>query len=692
VNPGPTPGASVEDVAESTEAKADAAVGAADQRASRSSATGFTTRLFLASVFVALLPVAVATTRAIRNGWIPTEDNAWWAIRSRDLFSLAHLPLIGSWSSVSLSVKTLGNHPGPLYFDLLAAPARLFEPGAGIALGVALVNALCIVGIAVFAHRRGGALVGTIAMAATAALCWAMGSELLFEPWGPHALLLPFLFFLVLVWSMTCGDLLALPLAAGVGSLVVQTHLSYILLVPLLGLWGIFGLAVALGHQRGRAPDAWAGRRRRALKYTAMGGAVLAVCWIQPLIEQFTSDGRGNITRLLDSARTSTETIGFGYGTRVVATVVSLPPWWFRPSMNDTFISGWVAPSLTLAIVSLGILAAVVAWCAWNARRRRDGVSTWALATAVVALAIGLVTAGRGPVTAFGKVTPHTFRWLWPLGAFLFFAIVASLGRQLARRSGTSAYSVVLVGMFALATMTVAALNLPFADQGRGPNSFEYAIPAARDLASHMGSLESKGPLLIDDLFHGAFADPYGGAVAAELQLRGIPFVTGDPALERNLGPARHYNGRNAKAALLLRTGDATLEAPPGSRQVARGEGLSAADQRELSRLKTRIAEYLAQGRLRLGPRGQAALERGALPNLAQVQGAGADLRTLFTSRELDVMIREHFLELDNVWSKRFERYADLQHQWDQQTVALFVAPLRTDRATNIASATATGA
>ena len=247
MNPGPTSGASVEDVAESTEAKADtAAVGAADRRPPPSPATGFTTRLFLASVVVALVPVVVATTRAIRNGWIPTEDNALWAIRSRDLFSLTHLPLIGSWSSVSLSVKTLVNHPGPLYFDVLAVPARLFEPGAGVAFGVALVNSLCIVGIAVFAHRRGGALLGTIAMAATATLCWTMGSELLFDPWGPHAVLLPFLFFLVLVWSMTCGDLPALPFAVGVGSLVMQTHLSYVLLVPLLGAWGIFGLTVAL--------------------------------------------------------------------------------------------------------------------------------------------------------------------------------------------------------------------------------------------------------------------------------------------------------------------------------------------------------------------------------------------------------------------------------------------------------------
>jgi hypothetical protein len=679
VSHGTTPGASVEDVAESTEANPGTAVGAADHRPPPSPATRFTSRLFLLSVVVALVPVAVATTRAIHNGWIPTEDNALWAIRSRDLFSLTHLPLIGSWSSVSLSVKTLVNHPGPLYFDVLAVPARLFEPGAGVAFGVALVNTLCIVGIAVFAHRRGGALLGTIAMATTAALCWAMGSELLFDPWGPHAVLLPFLFFLVLVWSMTCGDLLALPFAVGVGSLVVQTHLSYVLLVPLLGAWGILGLAVALGRERGQTPDAWSDRRRRALRYSAVGGVVLAVCWIQPLIEQFTSDGRGNITRLLDSARSPTDTIGFGFGTRVLATVVSLPPWWFRPSMNDAFVTGWHAPSLVSAVFSLAILAVVFAGCGWDSRRRQDRVSTWALATAAVAVAIGLLTAGRGPVTAFGKVTSHSFRWLWPLGAFVFLAVAVSLGRRLARRAMASA-AVALVGVFTLATVAVAALNLPFSDEGGGPNSFGYAIPAARDLASHMGSLEGQGPLLIDDLFHGAFADPYGGAAAAELQLRGIPFVTGDAALERHLGPARRFNGRNAKAALLLRTGDATLETPPGSRRVAQGEGLSAADQRELSRLKTQIAGYLVQGRLRLDGRGQAALERGSLPNLAQVQGSGADPRVLFTSRELDVMVRDHLLVLDDVWSKRFERYADLQHQWDQQTVALFVAPIPAGR------------
>jgi hypothetical protein len=147
--------------------------------------------------------------------------------------------------------------------------------------------------------------------------------------------------------------------------------------------------------------------------------------------------------------------------------------------------------------------------------------------------------------------------------------------------------------------------------------------------------------------------------------------------LVRQFGPTRRFNGHNAKAALLLRTGAATGEAPTGSRRVARGEGLSAGDQRELSRLEAQIGRYVEEGQLRLNPRGQAALDAGNLPNLAQVQGGGVDPRVLFDSRELDVMIQQHFLALDPPWTARFERYAELQRDHDRKTVALFVESLR---------------
>jgi len=41
-------------------------------------------------------------------------------------------------------------------------------------------------------------------------------------------------------------------------------------------------------------------------------------------------------------------------------------------------------------------------------------------------------------------------------------------------------------------------------------------------------------------------------------------------------------------------------------------------------------------------------------------------------------MIQHHDLLLDRAWSHRFQRYADLQHQWDRATVALFLAPIET--------------
>src|SRR5262249_815546 len=156
----------------------------------------------------------VATIRALHRGWIPVGDDALFQIRSRDVFG-HHVPLLGTWSSGSVSAHINLNHPGPLLFDLLAVPVQLFGGTAGVAVRGAPLDILAVVGVALFAHRRGGPLLGAVSMAAVAALAWAMGSELLFEPWPPHSLLIPFLLFLVLVWSIACGDLLAIPVAAG---------------------------------------------------------------------------------------------------------------------------------------------------------------------------------------------------------------------------------------------------------------------------------------------------------------------------------------------------------------------------------------------------------------------------------------------------------------------------------------------
>ena len=139
----------------------------------------------------------------------------------------------------------------------------------------------------------------------------------------------------------------ALPFAAGVGSLVVESHLSYVLLVPALGLVALVGLAVQLWADRRRDPDD-PDPPRKTWRYGAIAGVVLVACWIQPLIEQFTSDGDGNLTLLLRNARESrAPTGGYAFGVEAVVSVVALPPWWFRPSFSNTFKPGWDAPSLT---------------------------------------------------------------------------------------------------------------------------------------------------------------------------------------------------------------------------------------------------------------------------------------------------------------------------------------------------------
>jgi hypothetical protein len=632
-------------------------------------------RLFLASVAVAVLPITVATARAIRRGWLPVGDNALLAIRTRDVLT-EHHPLLGTWSSASRAEAIDFNNPGPLLYDVLALPARLFDGGAGVAVGVGIVNGLAVLGIAVVAHRRGGPLLATAAMAVTAALSWAMGSEVLFEPWQPHSMLLPFLCFLMLVWSLACGDVVVLPWAVGVGSVVLQTHLSYGYLVPALGAWGVLALILELRNRARRDPGSWPRLRRRAMGAAVIAGFVFAASWAQPLAEAFTSDGEGNLFRLRRGISGSAATVGYGRGARLIASVVSLPPWWFRPSFNETFgiFEGWQVPSAGAAAASLAVLAVALAWCVRDARRRRDGVSSRAVATGGVALLAGLVTAGRLPVSGF-PIAPHQFRWLWPVAAFTFFAVLATFARRIGRRAQRATR---LVGALAVATAVFALLNLPTSNQsgqGGGPNAYRWAIPVARELGRQMAGLEGEGTLLVD-LRDAGFDDPSGAAVLAELQHRGVQFVVDDPVLLRTLGSSRRFAG-DAQARLVVKTGDDARVAPPGARRVALHESLTAREQLELSHLKESIEEYIRDGRLQVTREVEAARQEGD-PSTPRRESSSQDVdpEALLASRELVALVRVRGLVLDDRWERRFERYADLQTRWDKQRVAVFVGPL----------------
>ena len=397
------------------------------------------------------------------------------------------------------------------------------------------------------------------------------------------------------------------------------------------------------------------------------------------MIEQFTSDGRGNLSRLVETSRDSgVATAGFGYATKAVASVLSLAPFWLRPSFDETFFDEdvWHPPGLGLAAASLALLAVVLGAALVVAWRRRDRTAAFALATAVVATVIGFVTVARAPVTIFGSLTPHSSRWLWALGAFMLFGVAAAGLRAvpLARRRAVVVVLTVVVG-------AIAVVNLPTADSANGPQSQLWAIPGTRSINAQLPNFDGDAPLLIDGLFLKLF-DPYGTAVAAELQRRDIPFVVENGGLVRQFGPERRYDGTNARSELLLETGDAALAGVPGGRRVALYEALSASEQDRLATLRdTLTTAFERDGAVRLTAAGEDALAAGALPVLEGQRAAGTfDPAALVASGEVRDMVEQDLITVGSHDRAAFREYAALQRVWDDQTVGIFVRPIRSDR------------
>lgn len=505
-------------------------------------------RLAVAAVTVAVLPIVVAVVRALLHHWIPVSDNGVTAIRTEDVFS-RFFPWWGQASSASLAAPKPLNHPGPLQFVLLAPPTALLGPGPGLAIGTGVLNGAAVV-IAAWAAWRRAAVVGSVLASVVAgALAWSMGSELLYDPWPAHALMLPTLAFCVLAWAIADGDQVLAPLAVGVGSLMVQTHLTAAYLVP-----GLLALGVLVGWRAAR------GRRRGLI----MGIAVLVgvVLWIPPLVEEIGARD-GNITRLVDQVRhPPRHTVGAADALRLTARIVVEPPAWARPSLRDSLreaggslkgsspsVDALPVPSTTNAVLMLAGLGVLLGGLAWWAVRRRDRTSTVAVATAGGALVLAWYTAAQITTQIVG-VAPHQFRFIWPVAAFVTFAALLAVAR--AFRSPAAVARIAIGGTAVVALL--AALNLPTSPASGGPQVDEPVMASIRAVNRQLGALEADAPVLAD--WSGiAFQEPYSGAFTAELRDRDIPFVTASPYQVRHYGTQRRFDGTNAKTSVFYRLG-----------------------------------------------------------------------------------------------------------------------------------------
>jgi hypothetical protein len=618
------------------------------------------------AVAIAIAPIVAATWRVVAEGWIPIGDNAYFTIRARDVFT-SHHPLLGTWTSASQSLGVDVNNPGPLLFDLHAMPAKI-DGDIGLAIGVGIVNVLCVIGIAVFAGRVGGAPAAVLAMVPAAGLAWTMGSELLFDPWQPHSLLFPFLFTLVVAWAACAGDLAALPWVVGLGSLLFQSHLTYAYLVP--ALWLTVAVAVVLAVVR--APE----RSRHRWRWLAITGAVLLLCWLQPLIEQFTSDGKGNLSRLADAAGEG-EGMGFTFGGRLVAAIVALPSWWSRSNFADAFqyddvrtipgtrpaLSGIPTESAAQSgLVAVAVVLAVCGLLAWYWRDRAVGA---ACAVSAGGFLGALVTATSTPMGNLG-LAPHQLRWLWPLSLFMTFALLLTLTRALPRPVGLA------IGAIAVGVLGVVAI--PRSPAVSGPSLDANAIPIVRELTPQLAALEGEGPFLFD-VDNLRFAEPYSVAIQAELQRRGIEFRSTDEGIVRQLGESRRADGTE-RTRLVVVEGAPARRALDGGRRVAFASSLTAADRRELERLSGEVSHIIATEGLPLSALGEAAAAVDALEVEPDPYGVYREPGRLVPYGALMGLVRQGLVEPDPAHRALFERWAELRYRAERETVALFAVPI----------------
>lgn len=513
--------------------------------------------------------IVVAAVRGIARGFEPVGDNALVDLRAWDLFS-RHRPWLGTWSSASQSGGDV-NHPGPLLFDLFAVPVRVFGRRWGVAGGAAVLNVAAVWTAALTARRFGGPRVALAVTIAAAALVWSVGSELLYDVWMPHIVVLPCFALLVAVWGVLAGHPWMLVTAVVAASFCTQVHGSYLLLGPGLVL---LAFGVVLFADR-------AARARNVVRpvVVALGAGLLL--WIQPLVEQVAGAGEGNLSRLLGSS-SGGDRHGLGLAVRIAAAALAVPPAWLRPGFRTAIPNTTLGdrppteldtsglPSGPLALVALVVVGAVFVVVIAAAARRGDRWAAPGLVVVGTAVVLGLVTISITPLDLIG-LSGHKFRWWWAIGPFAAATAAAALAGVVG--SPRPGWRRPLTGVGLGVAAALSAATIPVYRPSDGFGAAEAAWPEVRAIREQLGALEDVGVVYFD-LRGQWFAEPYSWPIMAEMAHRGIEFRVVREGDVRQVGDARRLE-RPADARVFFRVGDeAALEVTPdGGTRIAYAPG-----------------------------------------------------------------------------------------------------------------------
>jgi hypothetical protein len=498
---------------------------------------------------LAVLPLVVSAVRVLTafSNYAASSDNATNELAVRDIGS--RLVLLGPFSRDGWS------HPGPAFAYLMAIPYRVLgSDSAAMLVCALLVNAIAVVGIVILARRWGGLALGVTVALGTALLTVTLPSDFLQDPWNPFVTVLPFGAFLMLVWASTCGDRWAFPVACGVGTFCVQTHIGYAAPVAVLLVGAVWRAARDRDEPRVR------GEGRRGVMMLGIGALVLLLMWLPPVYEQFVHSP-GNMRATYHYFRdTEQPPQGIGNGVRVVAAQFTLGPDWLFGLRGVSPFSGEPAamrqhpvPLLLLLFAAGGVVAF----------RRRY----LALRRIAVILGVTIVVAAIASAQIIGAMAEYRLRWLWVVAVLTAAVTVAVAVRWATERSPR-------VGRITSVALAVGAVGLAVAGATRAagadpPNARADAEVASvsRQLLAHLPG--GHAPVLLRAASAIAYEDVKGIALALDRAGVGVR-VPESPNNRLTFGRSRADRRGRVRGPYVVAT-DALVDEyrRPGNREVA---------------------------------------------------------------------------------------------------------------------------
>ena len=605
-----------------------------------------------------LVPFVVAVARAAVKDWTPTGDAAYFTVRSADVLT-AHHPLLGAWSSGSSVVGTPVNNLGPMQLDLLA-PFTKVAPYLGTAVGSVLINAASVVVVWLAARRMFRPAVVVAVMLGTTLFVASLGLSWLIDARQQHAMVLPFFALMWLTAAMWMGVRVAVPIAVVVASLIIQTHFTYAYQAGLVFVAGFVGFGMATWTSR----STW----RPVLIWSFVLGAL---CWVQPLLDQFTGDG--NLGTVVGAAR-DRRGAGLDAGVQVVAGAALVPPFWLPPSMR-TFLLPHDGITLAGAVTAILIWLLLAIGVAVLGTRTSAPAARAAGIAAVVALGAGLFAAARIPVSSFGLV-PQNYYWAWSLAAFVTLAVAAGAcslpAVAVALRIGSPAHRRVLLGGALLIIVGLAAWpRYPVASVA---DDEVEARRVGRPLRAQLVDAIDAGVVDDDvevDLSRAFFANDHPYVMLAELQRAGIDFhfVPDSRNLER-FGDSRCAEAGRYERLLLISGPDPELA--PGSVVVAEVVGITDDELAEYAALQERFGDLLRDGTIDVDGAAIDGISEPATDELREVL-ATPDLPATGLARHLDRWWRSGLASIPASDRDAFDRWFELEQRSsaDYQTIVV---------------------